>query len=225
MYRNHKILAIVPARSGSTRIPDKNMQKIGGVSLIGWAGLCLRALDWIDKKIISSDSIEYLREGDKYDLNVRKRPDRFSTNDSNIIDLINYMRAQWIDFDILLLIEPSSPMRTPEDIQQCVDMLIDNATVVDLVFTVSPVPYKCRPHRLIYIDEKQAFINGDYTPYLDYYYRNGLCYAYKVKYPLELLPSNNIPIIIDRPIIDIDEPEELLLAEQLILRGADWVKE
>jgi len=68
MIEGKRIIAIVPARSGSKGIPNKNMRLFKGRSLIGWAGITLNQLSFIDAKVISTDSYEYAEEGRRYGL-------------------------------------------------------------------------------------------------------------------------------------------------------------
>ncbi len=76
MYLGKKILAVVPARSGSKGVKDKNMKTFEGISLIARAAKCLNELDWIDEKILSTDSNRYADEGRKYGLQIPfLRPD------------------------------------------------------------------------------------------------------------------------------------------------------
>ena len=68
MIANQRVLAVVPARSGSKGIPDKNLQLLGGVSLIGRAARLLRSSDcaWIDRAIISTDAPAYAAEAEAH---------------------------------------------------------------------------------------------------------------------------------------------------------------
>ena len=63
MLHNKKVLAVIPARSGSKGIKDKNMKVLGGLSLIARAAKCINELDWIDAKVLSTDSERYVDEG------------------------------------------------------------------------------------------------------------------------------------------------------------------
>ena len=56
MFKNYKVLAIVPARGGSKGIPLKNLKKVNGLSLIGHVGNLVKQVDEIDKTILSSDN-------------------------------------------------------------------------------------------------------------------------------------------------------------------------
>ena len=63
MYKGKKILAIVPARGGSKRIPKKNLKKINGKSLIKIVAECIFLSKLIDHAILSSDDKDILKEG------------------------------------------------------------------------------------------------------------------------------------------------------------------
>ena len=68
MYKGHKILAIVPARSGSKGIKDKNIKKVNGKHLLGYTGEFIKNLNFIDLSIISTDSLKYQKIAKKYHL-------------------------------------------------------------------------------------------------------------------------------------------------------------
>jgi CMP-N-acetylneuraminic acid synthetase len=70
MFESLKVLAVVPARRGSKGIRDKNMARVGGLSLIARAGIVLGQIPWIDRRIISTDSERYAEEGRAYRLEV-----------------------------------------------------------------------------------------------------------------------------------------------------------
>ena len=61
MIQGLRVLAVVPARSGRKGIPDKNLARIGGLSLIARAGNTLSQIPWIDRRVISTDSPSYAR--------------------------------------------------------------------------------------------------------------------------------------------------------------------
>ena len=66
MFKNYKVLAIVPARGGSKGIPLKNLKKVNGLSLIGHVGNLVKQEDEIDKTILSSDNELIVNEAKKY---------------------------------------------------------------------------------------------------------------------------------------------------------------
>lgn len=228
MYRDKTILAIVPARSGSKRIPDKNMQEINGVSLIGWAGKCLQELDWVDAKFLSSEMKSYVEEGYKYNLKSALRPSELATDTSPIEDTLfltltgtetYYLK----EFDIILLIEPTSPMRKPSDIKNAVDMLIDSGA--DSAVTVSEIDEKFtyKALKLWRSGSKsgklfRALPQEMEKYYHPLYYRNGICYALtrETVQKKQIITDNTAPLFIDRPVVNIDTPLDLETARMLM---------
>ena len=223
MYNNHKTLAIIPARSGSKRLPNKNMQKIMGVSLIGWAGNCLSKLPWIDKKVISTDSDAYGREGKRYGLEFLKRPEALSQGEhrSIIPTLIHALQTFNMPYDIILVIEPTSPLRKPEDIEGVVELFC-NIPQAEAVLTMSGLPKRYHPERLTETDVADRLTFTATEPYKEQLYHwNGICYAYKPDALFEqrtILPRFSYIYHIDRPVVNIDDKDDLEFARFLMER-------
>ena len=127
---NKKILCVVPARGGSKSIPRKNLQVVAGVSLVGRAALIIQELDYIDRAIVSTDDIEIAEEAVKYGLEAPfMRPERLSQDLSTSLDM---WKHAWISaenyydeiYDVSILLEPTSPLRRPEDITTTVNKII-----------------------------------------------------------------------------------------------------
>ena len=70
MYKNKRLLAIIPARGGSKGIRLKNLRKINGISLIGHIGKLVKKIKFIDLSLVSSDHPRMLKEAKKYSLSV-----------------------------------------------------------------------------------------------------------------------------------------------------------
>jgi CMP-N,N'-diacetyllegionaminic acid synthase len=237
MYQNKKILALVPARSGSTRIKDKNMQKICGVSLIGWAGMCLRALEWIDAKVISTDSEEYAREGENHGLEVLMRPEALSRGQHRSIiptmlwSLDELQKRYNTKFDILLLVEPTSPTRTLKDLEGIIN-LFTTMPNAEAVISVGQLNKRYHPEHILKstLNDKLCFVS-DYEEGCrkgDMFWWTGIGYAYSpkaLKEQMSILPENSYLYLIDRPVVNIDDPVDLLIAEQMMRKGTDWLKE
>ena len=119
-----KILSIIPARSGSKGIKNKNMIKFLGQPLIK------RTID-LSKKLpytttfVSTDSIKILRYAKKNNVKFDYlRPKKLSKDNSNIIDAISHA-LEWflnknIYFDYLLLLQPTSPLRDLSEIKKII---------------------------------------------------------------------------------------------------------
>jgi len=230
MYLGKTILAVVPARSGSKGVIDKNIRHLNGISLIGRAGLCLNHLEWIDAKVISTDSDSYAKEGNKYDLDAPfTRPEDLSGDSATAVDTITHAlleseKTYNLKFDVVLIIEPTSPFRKPEDIENTLkEMLINNA---ESSVCVSILNTKYHPLKALKITSgKLSHFNQlgediSARQQLDQLYiRNGACYAVSRNYLLEcksLFSNSTRPYVIDRNIVNIDEPIDFEWANFLI---------
>ena len=130
-YKKKKILAIVPARSGSKSVFRKNLKKIGKFSLIARVAQICGELEWLDHSIISTDDTEMQNEGIKFNLDAPFiRPAELASDKSSAIDvwshaLIESEKYYKTVFNISILLEPSSPFRKSEHVTQTVEKLIE----------------------------------------------------------------------------------------------------
>ena len=123
-------------------------------------------------------------------------------------------------FDVVLIIEPTCPFRLPEDLTACVDLLVKDSA--DSVVAVSQADTKFHPHKLLKIeDARLTFYAGaganvkQRQSLSPIYYRNGACYALTRQCLLEqgaIFTANTRAHVVDRILLNIDEPEELELA-------------
>lgn len=227
MYNGKRILAIVPARSGSKGIKDKNIKPLNEISLIGHAGLILSECTWLDAKILSTDSPLYAEEAGRYQLAVPSlRPAELSSDTARVMDAIKHDLAvceahYGQTFDIILIIEPTSPNRTAEDLTACVATL--TASDADSVVTVSPIDTKYHPDKLLTIKSDKLThyssegknIRNRQELKNSYFIRNGICYALTRNCVLEhgrTFTTNTLPVIIDRPVANIDSEIDLIWA-------------
>jgi len=233
MYLGKKILAVVPARSGSKGVKDKNMKILGGISLIARAAKCLGELDWIDIKVLSTDSNRYADEGKKYGLQVPfLRTDFLSGDNATAIDTMIHALQESekefnIEFDILLIIEPTSPFRISSDIEEVCKELIENNA--DSVVCVSPLDTKCHPAKALVMQDgklqhydqkgKDVMVRQQLE---SLYARNGICYAITKNCLLnnkDIFTDKTRAFLVERHIVNIDYPIDIKWAEFLIQSG------
>lgn len=232
-YEGHTVLAVVPARGGSKGIPKKNLAPVGGVSLVGRTGDILASLDWVDARILSTDSEEIAEMGRAHGLETPfMRPDELSGDVANSADM---WRHAWtaaeahygMRFDISILLEPTSPMRRADDIVATVSGLLKgNHTSAA---TVSPAPAHFTPHKCLTVEKRKiGFYHADGARHSirqtipDYYFRNGICYALSRRWldrDEPIIGDDCLAVVVDRPVVNIDEPLDLELAEFLLQRG------
>lgn len=128
MYEGRRILAVVPARGGSKGLPGKNLRPLGERPLIAWsieAGLQSR---YVDRLIVSTDSSEIAQAARAAGAEVPfMRPAELASDSAKSIDAILHAidwheRAELL-FDLVLVLQPTSPLRTSEDIDRAIELL------------------------------------------------------------------------------------------------------
>lgn len=230
MIANTHVLAVVPARSGSKGIPDKNMQVLGGHSLIARAGLTLKACPSVDCAVISTDSPAYAEEGRAHGLRAPfLRPPELSTDNAGavetVIHAVNAAELHYREhFDIVLIVEPTCPFRRPDDIEGALKMLVE--TGADSVVTVSRVDTKFHPQKILKIEQERLTFYDSVGAAVkarqsleQLYYRNGACYALTRQCLMEkevIFCVTTRAYVIDRLLLNIDEPWELEFARYLL---------
>jgi len=121
-----RILALIPARGGSKGIPRKNIKSIAGKPLIAWtieAALCSRVLDAV---VVSTEDEEIAGVARQWGAQVPfRRPPELARDDTPGIAPVLHALEQLPDFDAVLLLQPTSPLRTTEDIDACIGLAQD----------------------------------------------------------------------------------------------------
>ncbi len=129
------ILCIIPARGGSKRLPNKNILEIAGKPLIAHTIEAALQSKIIDKVIVSTDDKEIARVSKKYNAEVPFiRPDELSTDSATSINVIihslDYFKAQGTYFDYVILLQPTSPLRSSDDIGKAFELISDKTSAV-----------------------------------------------------------------------------------------------
>lgn len=102
-----KIVALIPARAGSKRIPNKNFKKLGGKPLVDYPVITASECGTISKAYVSSNhKIHNVFGGAGY----INRPDELSQDDSTDYDVVKHFSEQ-VDFDMLVYLRPTTPFR------------------------------------------------------------------------------------------------------------------
>ncbi len=131
------VLAIITARGGSKGLPGKNIADLGGRPLIAWAIEAARASQHVDRIVVSSDDDAIIAAALKYGADVPfVRPAALASDDAKSIDVVLDALDRLPLFDIVVLLQPTSPLRSAEDI---------DATVGRLLSTGAPSCVTVRP--------------------------------------------------------------------------------
>jgi CMP-N,N'-diacetyllegionaminic acid synthase len=230
------VLAVVPARGGSKGIPRKNLCKIEGKSLVEHALHIGMAAASVSHVVLSTEDAEIAAIGEHVGVDVIPRPAELAADESLTLDVLkhvlDYLRRQNMQFDGLVLLEPTSPFRTPEIVDRCVELLLDG----DCSTAVTVTQLERNPRYIFEVDGDDARFFVE-RPLLSFKRRqdfsrlkriNGCVYA--------LLPVNiaNNQLVAD-PIkvvemdpeasINIDTPIDLAFAElsaKILIRRGLW---
>ena len=144
MINNRRVLALVPARSGSKGLPDKNIRSLHGRPLLTWPIAAAKASNHVDRVVISTDSAAYA------DIAVQcgadapfLRPADLASDNAPSIDFILHaidaLAAAGDVYDDLLLLEPTSPLTEASDIDAALALLAAQRSIADAIVGVTPM--------------------------------------------------------------------------------------
>lgn len=228
MKKKSKILAYIPAREGSKRIPGKNIKKFAGKPLIAHAIEQALACQIADRVIVDTDSPAIAKIAKKHGAEVPfLRPAELAKDTSKVVDSIIYLleklkkNENYVPSHILLL-QTTSPLREIEDIQKCWQEA-ENDPKATTVLTVCPTHPK-----LYHLDHKNytVLVNGsegktnNTQAWPPAYILNG-CFVYIIKTSALLqekrvITSKTKAVICPKwRSVDLDTPEEWVMAEFL----------
>jgi CMP-N,N'-diacetyllegionaminic acid synthase len=128
MYRGKRIVAVIPARSGSKRLPGKNLRLLSGMPLISWSIRAARASAYIDKIIVSTDDRRIADVARRHGAQTPFiRPRELASDSASSIAVLLHA-LQWLSdrgepFELSMLLQPTSPLRTAADIDNAVRLL------------------------------------------------------------------------------------------------------
>ena len=224
------VLALIPARGGSKGLPGKNILPLAGQSLVERAAAVARESGIVDRIVVSTDSREIADEARRAGLDVPfMRPDALAADDTPMLPVVQHavesLEAQgWVP-EIILLLQPTSPLRRPAHLRDAVTML--RTGVADAVVSVVELPRHMSP------DYVMRIADGELKPFLPEgqrltrrqdarpaYVRDGTVYAF---WRATLMQHGSIygkrclPLIVAaEDSITIDVPADWAAAERLL---------
>lgn len=218
-----KVLAIITARGGSKRLPGKNIMPLGGKPLIAWTIQAALDAKCVDYALLSSDDKDICEIGKKYGCHVPfLRPADLATDEASSVDVVMHAIKGYEDYSHLILLQPTSPFRTGEDIDKAFDLMLrsnsgscisvrESLESPDWMYVIN----ESNELRPIVIKEniRTQNLSRAYIP-------NGALFITGIKDFLEnkkFVRGDTVPYIMpfDRS-IDIDLPQDFLNAENLI---------
>ena len=163
MIDGKKVLGLVPARGGSKRLPRKNILSFNGAPLIAWtikAGLGSR---FLDKVVVSSEDKEIQSVAAEHSADVIDRPSELSSDSAGSVEValhsLDYCASQGEEFDYLVLMQPTSPLRESRHIDDALTLIRekDARAVVGMCETEHPVNWIGKIDQTLSMDR---FIEG-----------------------------------------------------------------
>lgn len=142
---SRKILALILARGGSKRLPGKNVRTLLGKPLLAWTIESALACKAVDRTVVSTDSQSIANIAKQYGADVPFiRPEELAADDSTsaaaALHALNVLRDDCAqDYDVVILLEPTSPLRAPSDLDGVADLLARRWNDADAVVTVGQV--------------------------------------------------------------------------------------
>lgn len=217
-----KTIAIIPARGGSKRLPNKNILSLGELPLLAHSILYAKSNpEIIDEVFVSTDDEAIKKVALEYGAKVIDRPKAISGDLEPTITTLQHA-IKVIDFDVenIVLLQPTNPLRPTNLLKECFEIYQSHNE--DSLFTVSQNHHKLGK----IINDKFVPFNyeiGQRSQDLEpLYFENGLLYISKSKAILEgtIISENAVPFIVNHIFanVDIDTQEDFDYAEYLFLK-------
>jgi CMP-N-acetylneuraminic acid synthetase len=220
------VIAIIPARSGSKGVPGKNKMIIDGKPLITYSIEVALESQLLDEIWVSSDDEDICQLAENYEgVNVHKRSEEIAKDASPVSETIYaILELVNIDVDLIVLLQPTSPIRTGLQIDGAIELIINHPEANSLI-SVIPMD-DVHPARMYWKEEDVLH------PILDKWeekrrqeiplawYRNGSIYivrknAFDVHQTVMIKPSIGFEMPFDEW-LNIDSARDVLIAKALI---------
>ena len=224
MINNYSILALVPARGGSKGIPRKNVINLGGKPLILHTLEQANKSKYVDRVILSSDDDEIISVAKAAGCDVPfVRPAHLATDEATTLDVILHAIQEIKGYDYIVLLQTTSPFRTTQDIDSCIEKCISN----DVTSCVSVTETDKSPYWMYTINDEDVmsplmgeatYSRRQDTPVV--YALNGAVYVIKcskIKKAAPLIDKKTISHVMPKErSVDIDTMLDLKVAEMLL---------
>jgi CMP-N,N'-diacetyllegionaminic acid synthase len=147
MLKGKRVIAVIPARGGSKSVPEKNIRSLGGKPLLAWSIEVARQVSEIDRIIVSTDDAQIASVGRTYGAEVYARPSHLASDEALVIDalkdLLQTLQAEGETPEWVILLEPTCPLRTADDVRDCLKLVAQGG--YDSVATFKEA--ELNPHR------------------------------------------------------------------------------
>ena len=218
-----QIVGVIPARGGSKGIPRKNLAVVGDKPLLAWTIEAARASRLLTRFVVSTESGEVAAAARRLGAEVLERPAELARDETPMLEVVVHALAAVGSCDVLVLLQPTSPLRRGEHIDEAVSLLFE--TGADSVVSVVEVPHRFRPDSLMVLENGRLAPLGAAAPRRQdkrpVYARNGPAVLVLRASRLgdDLYGGDCRPYLMDaNDSVDVDDAFDLQLAEFLLSR-------
>lgn len=224
MIGNKSVLAIIPARGGSKGVPRKNIREVAGKPLIAWTIEEAKKSGFIDRIVVSTDDQEIADIAVQWGGEVPfMRPVDLARDDTpGIAPVIHMLTTIQPEYDLTVLLQPTSPLRTVEDIDGAIALMV-NRNAKACVSVVEPDKSPYWMYSLDSFGKLLPLLDGDYARRQDIpvvYALNGAVYVAESKWLVMMqtfVTDETVAYIMSKErSIDIDTNIDLMLANELL---------
>ena len=237
VFKNKKVLGLIPARGASKRLPKKNLRQINGKPLIYWSIVEAQESEYVDSVVVSTEDIEIKQYSYNQGIDcVIDRPPSLAQDESRSIDVIlhavDVLAKQGKKYEYVMLLQPTSPLRTSKHIDDALKLMsAKKATVVVSVCeTEHPASWMGYLSKDLMMDEFLDSLKTDLANGSDResYQINGAIYLLKIsaliKQKIPFPTPGAFAYIMKRAdSVDIDTQLDFDFAEYLMTRPAQIV--
>lgn len=222
VIEGRRVLGVIPARGGSKGVPRKNVRLVGGRPLIQWTIDAAHQSTILDRVILSCEDAEIMAVAAACGCEVPfQRPAELASDHTPAIEVVLDVIARFPEYDIVVLLQPTSPLRTASDIDGTIETMVrhDASTSVSVtevekspywMFEIDAATGRLRP----LLSESTAARRQDLPPVFQL---NGAVYAASVKELVakkKFVDSGTVPYIMPRDrSLDLDSEIDFRLLE------------
>jgi CMP-N-acetylneuraminic acid synthetase len=142
MISGKRLLGLIPARGGSVGIPRKNIRLLGGKPLVAWSIEAARLTRYLDRVVVSTDDPEIAACARQYGAETPfARPAELATNTAQGVDVVLHALDEIPDADAVVLLQPTSPFRSVDDIDRAIELWDAGGATVVAVTEAAQSPY------------------------------------------------------------------------------------
>lgn len=225
----NKVISIIPARKGSKGIPGKCLYRLSGKELVLYTIEASMASTFIDESVVTTDCEQVKKIARSHNLKVIDRPGYLAADDvrsdlvvKHVIDMLSLD-----DLDVIVFLQPTSPLRNSGDINACVEKMRKNESCVGVYSVSEPTTLPLKAFKR----DERGYLKGLYGsefPFMrrqdlpECFFSNGAIYSFYVGAFRKAGYSFNIDKVLsycmpDDRSVDIDSVEDIKYAERKIM--------